>query len=122
LFCGAESSQPNIRRKLLAAGFENPCVLMKKGKASMDDKLFATILEWFAGELTRKCYTGKHVLLIDCHDSHERARPLQMAMAKNVVLLTFPSHCTHLLQPLDISFFKALNVKNRLKKNMQQMD
>ena len=45
LFCGAESSQPNIRRKLLAAGFENPCVLMKKGKASMDDKLFATILE-----------------------------------------------------------------------------
>ncbi len=71
-------------------------------------KLFATILEWFAGELTRKSYTGKHVLLIDCHDSHERARPLQMAMAKNIVLLTFLSHCTHLLQPLDISFFKAL--------------
>jgi hypothetical protein len=37
LLCGAESSQPNILRKRLAAGFENPCVLMKKGKASMDD-------------------------------------------------------------------------------------
>ncbi len=35
LFCGAESSQPNILCKLLAAaGFENPCVLMKKGKAT----------------------------------------------------------------------------------------
>jgi hypothetical protein len=75
---------------------------MKKGKAGMGDKLFSTILEWFASEFTRKGYTGKHILLIDCHDSHERARPLQVAMDKNMVLLTFPSHCTHMLQPLDI--------------------
>jgi hypothetical protein len=33
-----------------------------------------------------------------------------MARANNVVLVVFPSHCTHRLQPLDISVFKSINL------------
>jgi hypothetical protein len=55
LFCGAESSQPNSHRKLLAAGFENPCVLMKKGKASMDDKIVC----YYFGMVCRRTHKKK---------------------------------------------------------------
>ena len=50
----------------------------------------------------------KHILLIDNHDSHERSTPIEVAMKNNIILMTFPSHCTHLVQMLDLSFFKPL--------------
>jgi hypothetical protein len=81
---------------------------MKKGKASMDDKLFSCFLDWFANSLNEQGFHGKHILLIDNHDSHERSQPIQVAMKNNVILMTFPSHCTHLVQMLDLSFFKPL--------------
>jgi hypothetical protein len=90
------------------AGFENAFVLMKRGKASMDDKFFSVLLDWFANCLNERGFTGKHILLIDNHDSHKRSQPIQVAMKHNIILITFPSHCTHLVQTLDLSFFKPL--------------
>jgi hypothetical protein len=108
LFVGAESSKAKLTTQLKETGFENPLVLMKKGKASMDDVLFTEYLQWFSAELARKGYTGQHILMVDNHDSHERSRPIQAAMLNNVVIFTFPSHCTHLVQMLDVCFFGSL--------------
>ena len=65
-------------------------------------------MEWFGAELVRKGYKGQHILMVDNHDSHLRARPIQAAMKNNIVIFTFPSHCTHLVQMLDVCFFKSL--------------
>lgn len=43
---------------------------------------------------------------MDGHDSHERHSVLSMARKKNIIIVRFPSHCTHLMQPLDLSYFK----------------
>jgi transposase-like protein len=50
------------------------------------------------------------LLLMDGHKSHTaNLDVVELATKNNVVLLVLPSHCTHRLQPLDISFFKSLN-------------
>ena len=108
LFVGAQSSKTKLLNQLRDSGFENPLVLLKKGKASMDDLLFTEYLEWFAAELKRKGYTGQHILMVDNHDSHERSRPIEAAMRNDIIIFAFPSHCTHLVQMLDVSFFKSL--------------
>ncbi len=46
--------------------------------------------------------------MVDNHDSHERSRPIEAAMRNDIVIFAFPSHCTHLVQMLDVSFFKSL--------------
>ncbi len=110
LFVGAQSSKNKLISQLREAGFENPLVLMKKGKASMDDTLFTEYLEWFASEVQRKGYTGQHILMIDNHDSHERSRPIETAMRNDIfIIFAFPSHCTHLVEMLDVSFSSPLN-------------
>ena len=70
LSVGAEASKLKMTTHLKEAGFENPLVLMKRGKASMDDVLFTEYMEWFGAELVRKGYTGQHILMVDNHDSH----------------------------------------------------
>jgi hypothetical protein len=118
LFVGAQSSKPKLTKQLRDLGFENPLVLMKKGKASMDVTLLSEYLAWFATELVRKGYEGQHILMVDNHDSHERSRPIETAMRNNLIIFTFPSHCTHLVQMLDVSFFKSL--KSHYKKVCKQ--
>lgn len=50
------------------------------------------------------------LVLMDGHASHTaNLEVIDLAKANNVILLVLPSHCTHRLQPLDLSFFKALN-------------
>jgi hypothetical protein len=50
------------------------------------------------------------LLIFDGHASHVRNLDvIEEARQNNVVLLCLPSHCTHKLQPLDVSFFKAMN-------------
>ena len=50
------------------------------------------------------------VLIMDGHSCHVKNLELiDQARSNNVILVSLPSHCTHRLQPLDISFFKSLN-------------
>lgn len=48
------------------------------------------------------------VLLMDSHSAHIGAEVLKVAKDNQVHLFTFPAHCTHLLQPLDVGLFKPL--------------
>lgn len=50
------------------------------------------------------------LLLMDGHASHTgNLDVIEKAASNNVQLLVFPSHCTHRLQPLDLSFFRSVN-------------
>jgi hypothetical protein len=68
--------------------------------------------QWFDHFLTTvqpKSRAQPTLLLFDGQKSHTRnVRLIDKARDNNVVLLSFPSHSTHKLQPLDRTFFKSL--------------
>ena len=50
------------------------------------------------------------LLLLDGHSTHTKSLALiDMARANGVILLCFPPHCSHRLQPLDVAFMKPLS-------------
>ncbi|KAF1927806.1 DDE-domain-containing protein, partial [Didymella exigua CBS 183.55] len=60
------------------------------------------------------CYTrvraqGKYRLLIlDGHSSHVTKAFIEYAHANKILLLIFPPHATHALQPLDVACYRPL--------------
>lgn len=48
------------------------------------------------------------LLLMDNHTSHLSVEALDTAAANGVHILSFPPHCSHRLQPLDVSVFGVL--------------
>ena len=51
---------------------------------------------------------NRHLLLLDSHERHISLEVILFARDAGVVMLTFPPHCTHRLQPLDRTFFRSL--------------
>ena len=52
------------------------------------------------------------LLILDGHSTHTKnLEALVLARDYGIVMLSLPSHTTYRLQPLDRSFFKALNSK-----------
>lgn len=50
------------------------------------------------------------LLILDGHTTHTcNLEAIKLAREKGIVMLSLPSHCTHRLQPLDVSFFKPLS-------------
>jgi len=62
------------------------------------------------------------VLFMDSHASHLSSGVLEKASQENIHLVIFPSHTTHLLQPLNVSIYKALKhaFQEQVKKFMVQ--
>ena len=62
----------------------------------------------------------KCLLLLDNHESHMSLAAIDFARANGIVILTFPPHCSHRLQPLDVSVYSPfkryynLHCTNRL--------
>lgn len=69
-------------------------------------------LEWFdhfIKYVQPKSRDRPVVLIMDGHSSHTKNLLLiEKARQNNVILLSLPSHCTHRMQPLDVSIFKSL--------------
>ena len=56
-----------------------------------------------------KCSITQQVLLIiDNHESHTSIEALDLCKANGVTLLTIPPHCSHEMQPLDVSVYGPL--------------
>lgn len=65
--------------------------------------------DWLEKHFIPRKASGKVLLLLDGHCSHmNSAITLELAVANDIILLCFPSHTTHYLQPLDRSFFRPL--------------
>ena len=74
---------------------------------------------WMAGENftkfiknlaqhTKPSLDKKVLLLLDNHEFHVSVETLNFAKPNGIVMLSFPPHCSHKLQPLDRSVFKPL--------------
>jgi hypothetical protein len=67
-------------------------------------------LQWMKHfiENTRATKEKPVLLLLDNHESHVSIAAIDLAKENGVVLLTFPPHCSHKLQPLDVSVYGPL--------------
>lgn len=83
-----------------SAGSGNPSGWMKEPD-------FLLFLEHFIRH-TRVSRESKLLLLLDNHPSHLSVAAIDLCRAHGVVLLSFPPHCTHRMQPMDISVFGPL--------------
>jgi DDE superfamily endonuclease./helix-turn-helix, Psq domain. len=69
-------------------------------------------LKWFKKfvEWTNSSITNPSLLLLDGHFTHTKnLEVIDYARDHGVVIMCFPPHCTHRLQPLDVSFMKPLS-------------
>ena len=78
-----------------------------RGSGYIDSSLFMTWLRHFAA--VAGCNKeNPHVLLLDGHESHKTLDAIDFGRENGIILITFPPHCTHRLQPLDRTYFKSL--------------
>jgi hypothetical protein len=76
----------------------------------INEDLFSKWFDHFLDFVQPKSKCSPVLLIMDGHSSHTKNLDIiEKARANNCILLSLPSHCTHKLQPLDISFFKSLN-------------
>ena len=83
------------------------------GRASksgwINEDLFTDWFSHFIAVVQPKSRPQPVLLLADGHCSHtNNLAVIKAARENNVEILIFPSHCTHKLQPCDVSFFKSL--------------
>ncbi|XP_068567903.1 uncharacterized protein [Cebidichthys violaceus] len=84
-----------------------PDALYGKSPAGyMDSELFR---KWFVGHFLKFAAQERPLLLImDGHQSHLDPELVRAAQREGVILLCLPPHTSHILQPLDVSFFGPL--------------
>lgn len=76
----------------------------------VNEELFSLWFDHFIKAVQPKARSCPSLLIFDGHTSHVRnVDIITKARENNVVLLMLPSHCTHKLQPLDISVYKSLS-------------
>lgn len=73
----------------------------------MNSDIFPKWLKHFA-KYTKPSKQNKVLLLLDGHTSHKSLDALVFAKENGIILFCFPPHCTHRVQPLDVSFFGPL--------------
>ncbi|KAJ8273447.1 hypothetical protein GJAV_G00101720 [Gymnothorax javanicus] len=77
------------------------------GLGWMEETDFLAFLQHFARH-TRVTPESKLLLLLDNHASHLSVVAIDFCKSQGIVLLSFPPHCSHRLQPLDRSIFGPL--------------
>lgn len=73
----------------------------------MESREFLMFLEHFKHH-TRVTPDNKVLLLLDNHPSHITIEALDFCKLNGIVVLSFPPHCSHRLQPLDVSVHRPL--------------
>ncbi|XP_072394997.1 uncharacterized protein [Diabrotica undecimpunctata] len=84
-----------------SVGSENP-------SGWSNSTIFVEYLNHYIKHTNSSTY-NKSLLIVDNHESHISAEALNLAKSSGVVMLTFPPHTSHKLQPLDRSVFGHLN-------------
>lgn len=62
---------------------------------------FSTYIDHFI-KFTKPTAEEPVLLLLDNHCSHIDINVIEKAKANSIIMLSFPPHCTHMLQPLDV--------------------
>lgn len=76
-------------------------------KGWMDRDVFLQYMKYFV-EQTRPSKERPILIILDGHSSHTKSLPvIDFCRENGVILLCLPPHCTHKIQPLDVSYFKS---------------
>ncbi|CAH1963196.1 unnamed protein product [Acanthoscelides obtectus] len=76
----------------------------------MTTETFMTWIQRFV-KFSGASITNPDLMLLDGHVTHtQNLEVIESARKNGVVMLCFPPHCTHRLQPLDVGFMKPLSV------------
>lgn len=73
----------------------------------MTGEVFLTWLKHFSSHV-KPSLDDKVLLILDGHTSHKQLNVLLYAKENGIVMLCLPPHCTHRMQPLDVSFFVSI--------------
>lgn len=68
----------------------------------------AWLNEVFDCNTSKKAGNRRRLLILDGHNSHINMEFINLCDSKRIILIVFPSHTTHRLQPLDIGLFLPL--------------
>ena len=82
----------------------------------MIGSLFIKVLE-HVKKHARCSKDDRIILLMDNHESHCTLDAIMFARENGIVLVTFPPHCTHRLQPLDVCVMGPFKGKLRVAQN-----
>ncbi|XP_014217193.1 tigger transposable element-derived protein 2-like [Copidosoma floridanum] len=78
------------------------------GSGWMEEKVFTKWLERFI-HFSNASTSNQVLLLLDGHATHvKNLDAIKLAQSNGVVMICFPPHCTHKIQPLDVSYMKPL--------------
>lgn len=73
----------------------------------INEENFFNFMQMFV-RLVRSSHERRVLLLLDNHDTHLSIKALDFARNNGVVMLSFPPHTSHRLQPLDVSVYGPL--------------
>lgn len=83
------------------------CVGYANGSGWMCQPEFVKYMEHFI-KFTNSSKESPTLLLIDNHQSHLSIDAIDLAQENGVTMLSFPPHCSHRIQPLDVSVYGPL--------------
>lgn len=96
---------PRVRMNpQLLNGSMNGTVAYANPSGWMDASLFLNFIEHLVN-CTHPTKENPILLILDGHVSHKSIDAIELARKSGIVIITFPPHTTHKLQPLDISVF-----------------
>jgi hypothetical protein len=61
--------------------------------------------------------SNRHLLALNGHGSHVSLKAIKHAQQFGLNMITLPSHTSHALQPLNVSYFKPFKTSNIKEKN-----
>ncbi|KAJ4920932.1 hypothetical protein JOQ06_016527, partial [Pogonophryne albipinna] len=85
----------------------NGCVGTANGSGWMQEEDFLVFLKHFQSH-TKSSQESKVLLVLDNHSSHLSVEGIDFCRSHGIILLSFPPHCSHKLQPLDRTVYGPL--------------
>ena len=80
------------------------CIGAANGSGWMQGDAFLKFIKHFAKH-AKPSRENKVLLLLDNHESHIYLPTIEFCRDNGIVLLSFPPHCSHRLQPLDVGVY-----------------
>lgn len=82
----------------------------------MNEDCFVKALEHFVLHV-KPSKDNPALILMDNHSSHINLKVVQFARQHSIIIVTFPPHCSHKLQPLDVTVYGPFKTKYRIAMN-----
>jgi hypothetical protein len=74
-------------------------------KGYTDNVLGIAWIKHFDSQMTERAQGHYHCLFVDGHESHCSIEFLHYAINNKIIIISYPPHCMHALQGLDVTCF-----------------